>query len=271
MPKTLTFRIVCNRYAAIFRMPLAENLAYIGNWASAMLGMVMFMWIFGMLWQTVFALQDTERIGGLTLNDTLWYLLMAELVVLSKPLLAVEISESIQSGAIAYDLVRPYRFGFYHLSRYAGHVVFRAVMNLVAGGTTVWLLVGPPPTWQGVLPALTALVLAWSLEFCFEALMGLTAFWVEDIFAFRWIYQKVSFILGGLLMPLEFYPAWLARLARAFPFASILYAPGHLFVQPAPDRMVAVWALQAGWLAVLGAGCLFLSRYAFRRLTINGG
>ncbi len=271
MQKALTARTVCNRYAAIFRMPFAENLAYLGNLASTMLVMVMFMWIFGMLWQTVFAFQGVERIAGLTLKDTLWYLLMAELVVLSKPLLAVEISESIKSGSIAYDLVRPYHFGLYHLSRYTGHVALRAGVNLIAGGTVVWLLVGPPPTWFGIVPALLALVLAWGLEFCFEALIGLVAFWVEDIFAFRWIYQKVSFILGGLFMPLEFYPTWLAQLARALPFASIMYAPGRLFIHPEPDQMLATFSLQLGWLMALGIIFQLLARHSFRRLTINGG
>ncbi len=264
-------RTVYNRYAAIFHIPFAENLAYIGNWVSATLSMAMFMWIFGMLWQTVFTFQGVDRIAGLTLNDTLWYLLLAELVVLSKPLLAVMIAESIQNGAIAYDLVRPYHFSLYHLSRYAGHVVFRASVNLMAGGTVVWLLVGPPPTWMGVVPALIALGLAWGLEFCFEALMGLLAFWVEDIFALRWIYQKASFILGGLFMPLEFYPTWLARLARLLPFASILYAPGRLFIHPEPDSMATTFMLQMVWLVILGILFQLLSRHAHRRLTINGG
>ena len=72
MQRTITSRTTFNRYAALFRMPLAENLAYFGNFASATLAMVMFMWIFGMLWQAVFTSQDVDRIAGMTLNDTLW-------------------------------------------------------------------------------------------------------------------------------------------------------------------------------------------------------
>ncbi len=271
MPRTITARTIYNRYAALFRMPLAENLAYLGNCASATMAMVMFMWIFGMLWRAVFAYQGVDRIAGMTLEDTLWYLLMAELVVLSKPLLAMEIAESIQSGSIAYDLMRPYHFGLFHLSRFAGHVAFRASLNLVAGGIVIWALAEPPPVWFGVGPALVALGLAWGLEFCFEALIGLAAFWTEDISAFRWIYQKISFILGGLLLPLDFYPSWLAQLAKAFPFASIMYAPGRLFVDPTLDRMLATWALQLGWLVILGLLFHFLSRRALGRLAINGG
>lgn len=271
MLKTIPGLTAFNRYAAIFRIPFAENLAYVGNLISATLAMVMFMWIFGMLWKTVFTFQGVDRIAGLTLKDTLWYLLLAELVVLSKPLLAVEISQSIRSGSIAYDLMRPYHFGLYHLSRYAGSVALRAGVNLAAGATVVWLLVGPPPNWQGVLPAAAALILAWSLEFCFEALIGLAAFWIEDIQAIRWIYQKISFILGGLLMPLEFYPSWMARLARVFPFASIMYAPGHIFIDPSSEQVLSTFALQIGWLLILGLAFQVLSRRGLKNLAINGG
>ena len=116
-----------------------------------------------------------------------------------------------------------------------------------------------------------ALGLAWGLEFCFEALIGLAAFWTEDISAFRWVYQKISFILGGLLLPLDFYPVWLGRLAKLLPFASIMYAPGRLFVDPAPERLLTTLTLQLGWLVALGVLFHFLSRHALRRLTINGG
>lgn len=271
MRKTLTLKTVFNRYLALFRMPLAENWAYLGNVFSSLIAITMFMWIFGMLWRAVFTAQGAVSIAGLTLNDTLWYLLMAETVVLSKPLLAQEISDSIKTGSVAYDLVRPYSFGLYHLSRYAGHVVFRAGLNLLAGSVVVWWLVGPPPTWAGIAPTILVLLFAWGLEFCFEALIGLAAFWTEDISAFRWVYQKISFILGGLLLPLDFYPSWLAGLARLLPFASILYAPGRLFVDPTPSRLLSTIALQVGWLTALGLLFHFLSRLALRRLTINGG
>lgn len=271
MQNTVTARTVLNRYAALFRMPLGENLAYLGHSASAMIAMAIFMWVFSMLWQTVFAFRGEPRIAGLTLQDTLWYLLMAEMVVLSKPPLSVEISDSIKSGAIAYELMRPYNFGLYHLSRYAGHIVFRAALNLVAGSAVVWLLVGPPPAWSGVGPAILALILAWGLEFCFEGLIGLAAFLVEDTFAFRWVYQKLSFILGGLLLPLDFYPDWLADIARLLPFASMLYAPGRLFVAPEPRHILVTLGLQLVWLTVLGVLFRALLQRALQRLTINGG
>lgn len=271
MLRVNTARTEISRYAALFRMPLAEHLAYTGSLASAAIAMVVFMSIFGMLWRTVFAAQAAESIAGLTLQQTLWYMLVTELVVLSKPLLAKEMAESVQNGSIAYELLRPCRFGLYHLSRFAGHVALRACVVLPAGALTVFLMVGDAPGPQGIAPALIALILAWGLEFCFEALIGLTAFWTEDVGAFRFVYQKVSFLLGGLLMPLEFYPPWLAGLARLTPFASILYAPARICIGPEPDLIVSTLVLQAGWLAVLTLAFQLLSRRALRNLAVNGG
>ena len=148
MQRTITARTIYNRYAALFRMPLAENLAYLGNFISATLAMVMFMWIFGMLWRAVFTHQGVDRIAGMTFNDTLWYLLMAELVVLSKPLLAMEIAgvHPKRLHCLRPDAAVPLRA----LSPESLCGPFRASLNLVAGGIVVWGWPGRPLSGAGL-------------------------------------------------------------------------------------------------------------------------
>ena len=48
------------------------------------------------------------------------------------------------------------------------------------------------------------------------AAIGLSAFWIVDTSPVYWIWQKLAFVLGGLLLPLELYPDWLRALARIF-------------------------------------------------------
>jgi ABC-2 type transport system permease protein len=36
--------------------------------------------------------------------------------------------------------------------------------------------------------------------------------------------------IGGVFLPLELFPDWLASIARGLPFASIAYAPARAFV-----------------------------------------
>ena len=149
--------------------------------------------------------------------DTLWFLMLAETIELSRPRLGNTISEAVKDGSIAYFLNKPYDFLLYHYSTSMGETIFRAILNALFGGAVVWWLVGPPPAVWGWPLAAVAVLGAWTLNFCISAMIGLAAFAVEDVSAFNWIYQKFAFIFGGLLIPLDFYPAWLRTITNLPP------------------------------------------------------
>jgi len=94
---------------------------------------------------------------------------------------------------------------------------------------------------------------------------------VEDISAFQWIYQKLAFIFGGLLIPLDFYPTWLQVICRALPFSSITYAPARLFVTPSLAAFANVIGMQFVWIMALGTLLTLAYRRGIAQLTINGG
>jgi ABC-2 type transport system permease protein len=259
------------KYGFIFKIQLANSLAYPAELIGRSLVILPFMWIFYQLWRVTFAAAGATEINGLSLSATLWYLVITETIELSRPRLANTISDAVKDGSIAYILSKPYDFVLYHYSSVMGETLFRAAMNAVLGGALIWLLAGPPPSALGVFLVLPALLAAWTLNFCVSALIGLLAFWVEDISAFIWIYQKLAFILGGLLIPLDFYPAWLQAIAKSLPFAAMLYAPARLFVQPTPQAFLSTLALQATWIALLVGLLALVYRKSVAALTLNGG
>jgi ABC-2 type transport system permease protein len=152
-----------------------------------------------------------------------------------------------------------------------GETIFRAVMNAVFGSAVVLWLVGPPEHPEGFIIALPAVLGAWILHFCVTVMIGLSAFLVEDVSAFTWIYQKLAFLFGGMIVPLDFYPAWLQTLARALPFSSMTYGPARLFVTPTMDLFINVMALQLGWIVVLAVLLTIAYRRGVAYLTVNGG
>jgi len=259
------------KYWAIFQTQLLNNFAYAGDLASGTIFIVLFLWIFAQLWHVTYSAVGTEQIAGLTQRDTLWYLLVAEVIILSKPRLANTIAQSVRDGSVAYLLNKPYNFLLYQCSVGMGDSVLRIVANAVAGGALVWSMVGPPPVPAGIPLVLLAMLLAWLIHFCITAMIGLTAFVVEEVRAFEWIYQKTLFILGGLMIPLDFYPDWLQTLAKATPFAYVVYGPARLFVEPEWSRFLELIGGQLFWLALLAAGLTFCYRQGMSRLAINGG
>jgi ABC-2 type transport system permease protein len=206
-----------------------------------------------------------------TLPDTLWYLMMAETLELSRPRLANTIDDAVKDGVIAYVLNKPYNFLLYQFSTAIGETVFKALMNAVLGCVVVWALIGPPPQPMGLLVAIPAVLGSWILNFFVSVLIGLASFVTEDINAFQWIVQKFSFILGGLLIPLDFYPPWLQVIARALPFSAMTYGPSRLFVLPSLAAFINTLGMQLVWIAVLGAITIVAYRRAVAVLSVNGG
>jgi ABC-2 type transport system permease protein len=259
------------KYFAIFQAALVNSLAYPTELLARSVMIVMFMWIFFQLWRTTFTAAGAETINGLTLRDTLWYLMLAETIEMGRPRLTRAIAEQVKDGSIAYLLNKPYNFILYQLSNGLGESLFRMVANALLGGALVWLLVGPPPPLQNWLVAIVAVAGAWLLHFCVMALIGLAAFVAEEVAPFEWIYQKMTFVLGGIIIPLDFYPGWLQAIARATPFAYMAYGPARLLVAPDAQTFSSIISGQLIWLVILASVLAAAYARGVRQLAVNGG
>jgi ABC-2 type transport system permease protein len=259
------------KYLAIFKINLLNNLAYPTEliWRSLMI--LIFMWIFFQLWSVVYKGSTGGILAGMSLRDIMWYFLLAETLELGRPRLARVISDQVKDGSIAYLLNKPYNFLLYQLSSGLGDSLPRMCMLFIFGGALIWGMAGPPPNISNWPFAFVALSGAWLLHFCINALIGLAAFVTEEVAPFEWIYAKLTFVLGGMLIPLDFYPAWLQTISKSLPFAYMMYAPARMFVHPELSLFLQLLAGQFLWLVVLGSLLAFVFSHSVRRLAINGG
>ncbi len=259
------------KYLAIFKINLLNNLAYPAELITRALMILIFMWIFFQLWAVAFSESGTGFLSGLSLREAIWYFLLAETLELGRPRLARLISEQVKDGSIAYLLNKPYDFLIYQLFAGLGESLPRMAMLFLLGGGLVWAMAGPPPGISGWPLAAILLAGAWLLHFCFNALIGLAAFVSEEVAPFEWIYQKFTFVLGGMLIPLDFYPVWLQSISKALPFAYMMYAPARIFVKPEWSHFLQLLSNQAGWLVLMGGLLILAYARGLRRLAINGG
>lgn len=260
-----------SKYWAIFITQLQNAAAYPLDLLSRSLVILIFMWVFFNLWRAAYSSAGVTSISGMTLHDTLWYLMLTETIVLSKPRLAQAIAAQVKDGSIAYLLNKPYSFLLYQAALAMGDSMVRVLFNLGLGGTLVWIMIGAPPDPRGWPMVLLAMFLGWMIDFCIAALIGLSAFVTEEIAAFEWIYNKLLFLLGGMLIPLDFFPDWLQQIARALPFAAAIYGPARLFVAPDIGAFLSLLLTQLGWLAALGIIVTLIFRRGMAWLSINGG
>ncbi len=265
-------RITTTKYGAITLTNLQNQLAYVWDVAGRSAMIIFFMFIFVQLWTAVYQSQDATEIAGLTLANTIWYFLIAEVMELGKPRHDIRIAEEVKDGSIAYTMVRPYNYLAYQFANGMGEAGVRMLLVFLLGVPVVIYYAGLPTVALRHLPAVLLVVaLAVLLDFFVYSIIGLLAFVTEDIFSFRLIYQKLVFILGGLMIPIDFLPDWLQRIARVLPFSLTTYAPAKLFVAFDAAQFRQIVVTQLIWLVIIGIILYRQYRWAVRRLVVNGG
>ena len=129
------------------------------------------------------------------------------------------------------------------------------------------LTAGLPPNGIALLLAAPSLLLAVACNIVAQHAFAGLSFWFGDSGAAWFLYQKLIFMIGGMLIPPQVLPGWLQGAARVLPFRAMAYAPGRLasgHVEP----MILVE--QLGWLVVLCVIATSVFGAGERRLQVVG-
>jgi ABC-2 type transport system permease protein len=198
-----------------------------------------------------------------------WYLTFAEAAVIAtEPRMIERIGEDIGDGAVAVEMLRPASVVGLRIAVECGRALVRLGAALIAGAVFVVIAGGAPASVGAAALAVPSAVLAVACHVVAQHAFGAAAFWLDEARATWFLFQKLVFIAGGMLLPLEIFPSWLQTLARALPFWTMAYAPGRL---AAGHFEAGLLGGQIAWLAVLA----LCARLAFtggeRRLQVGGG
>ncbi|HWQ11429.1 MAG TPA: ABC-2 family transporter protein [Roseiflexaceae bacterium] len=264
--------IAVRKYTWLGLVAARSHLAYAGEVVTRTIFLGVILFIFLQLWRVTFAESGAARLGGLTLAQMLWYLAITEAIVLSAPRVSHEVDQDVRTGALAVQLIRPLAYPLSRLGMTLGERLVRFALNAAVGAAIALAFVGPIPLApQGLLLFAVALLAAFVLDFLFLLLIGLAAFWIEDTSGLWLIYSRVTMILGGMLLPLELFPAQLQPLLRALPFSGMVYGPGRMFVLPDAGFLAELFARQLAAAALLSLAAAAVYRAGIRRIHSNGG
>lgn len=256
-------------YAAVAHAGLRQEWASAGAWLGRGIFYGIILLIFSRLWAVVFA----ERgVPGYTAVGFLWYLALTEWVTLSTPPVHLDIEADVRSGDVVHRLPRPLSYLGARLAEAAGAMALRMLVLGAWGLVLARVLAGAWPSHPAALAwALPLGVLAAAVQLVFVAAVGVCAFWLHDAAPVYWIWQKAAFVLGGLLLPLDVYPAWLQQAAYCTPFAPLLHGVGRTAFGVPAATALDVAGLLVVWGAAASLGLALLYRRALRALDAGGG
>lgn len=223
------------------------------------------LYIFSKLWAA------TQFSNPENMQLMVWYLAITELIILSIPLVQVDIENDIRSGDVVYQLLKPVSYLWLKISDSVGAFLFRFLVLAAIAFPVCIALSGTLPSLMLLAASFFSALLAGFVFIFFHTAIGLTAFIFQDSSPIFWVWQRCSFLFGGMLLPLDFYPSYLQTIASVLPFASLLYKPANLLLH----FSVGEFLFTVGAIVFWGASAVFLTYRLYERLMrslkVNGG
>ena len=188
-----------------------------------------------------------------------------------------ELFSAVQTGTVAYELLRPADLYTMWTARTLALRLSRGALRcppiillglLLPAPYGLRLTIGPAAWGAFLLSFLLTLFLCCCLTMlCY----GLT-FYATDPKGIISIFAALSEFLSGGALPLPFFPPLLRRIAELSPFGSLQNVPLRIFGGDiAGADILPALALQLFWCVVLAAGGYALLRRGLRRAVIAGG
>ncbi len=259
-------------YAAFAGMVPKVFLAYsLWFWVGLVLNTIA-MTILVFFWQAVYS--NTTSIAGLDLNQTLTYILLAQIFA---PLIEInmifEFGYNLREGGIAHALLRPMDF---QSGMYAQHMMqtFTALLLQIPMALVAWLVFGLrfPHDIQAWAVFVISALLGRTILFFFDWILACLTFYTTEVWGLGVLVYGLSLFFSGSLVPLAMVPGWLQTLALATPFAQALYVPLSFLTGITPlSQAPVILALQLAMLIGFGICSRLFFRVAVRKVTVQGG
>ncbi len=225
------------------------------------------------LWHSIYG--EQSDIKGIAYSSVFLYLVLG--VVHRKFLgsgVEIQISESFRQGNIAIDMSRPQKYHFMVMADDLG----RAIIHLVAISIVMILffiffhsnieMVSRGNIFKFLASSLISYFIFFEMSFC----IGILSIWMGTSIGLSMIKGSLFSLLGGTLIPVDFYPAWLRLLVNVLPFKYIYYTPLSFFLRDiSTEELVKSFSIQLGWLLLFTVACAILYRKSKKRLVIQGG
>ncbi len=184
------------------------------------------------------------------------------------------IMDSVASGEISSDLLKPLDYFTFWLSQDIGRALAAVIMRglpLILVYALAFDITFPatPIQW---LALILGLILSLLVSFSWRFVVNLAAFWTPNARGIGRFAYGLTWVLSGFFLPLRFHPDWFVRLAELTPFPAMVNTVVEIYlgVLSGPE-LVSALLTQLMWAAILILLGQLVLRAGVRRLVIQGG
>jgi len=264
-------------YLALFRMRFINALQYR---AAALAGVsTQFAWGFMELFAFSAFYRSNPAAFPMEFSHTVNYIWIQQalLAIFMSWFWENDIAESILSGSISYELVRPMDLYWRWYSQSAANRLSRASLRCLPILVVAFIIPEPyrmslPPDIGTFALFLASGALGLGVVVAFSMLMYISLFYTVSSLGVRAMIGSLSDFLSGQIVPLPFFPPRVLAVVGLLPFAAMQNMPLRIYSGDitGADAYRGI-AFQAFWLAALVIAGRIAIRRAQRRVVVHGG
>lgn len=258
-----------NKYVATFKIHVQESMQYVTDFFGSGAIALIYVFVFYNLWSTIY---QHHQIAGFTLSAMVWYFVVAQILRAGGGRPVKDISQTIQDGTIINYMNKPISFLWLQASTQIGRNFPLLLSSSFFCTIFIFLMLGFPDINLVFVPLfLLTLLVGLLINFLMGFVIATAAFWVEDANPLHWIYDKVIFLIGGLLFPIDLLPNIFVEIARFLPTSYFIYYPAKLLVNFELSLFLEVVAGQIIYIFILVVLAKYLLFKGTKKLSVNGG
>ena len=261
------------KYLKILEYEIKSAFSYISNVLYEYIGFLIHIFIFLNLWKYIYS-DSSSLISGYTLKEMIWYVIITEILwsSLGGRRLVKDISKSIKSGDVVYNLTRPINYILYNLFSHLGLVLTRLILYFALGLITGYIFLSEFVQINviSLILVFITMILATIISLLTMILIGELSFFIEDANPVYWIYSKVILIFGTIF-PVELFGKILQKILKYSPIYVTTYGPAKLFVHFKYLDFIKLLGFQVLYIGIIYFIALKIYKKGVRKLNVNGG
>ncbi len=272
---TITDDYIANlsKYAEYMRISFQKMLAYRVSYLIGVFTYVIHVAVYYFLYKALY--MEDVTIKGYTLQEMLTYVSLGWICKsFYLNYIDREITDDVQSGQVAMDLIKPVDFQLMYVARGLGHSLFRIVLFTPPIIVVTFLLfsVSPPVSLGHMMLFILSSSFSVLIYLGINYIIGLLSIFFLSIRGVLYSKNLIIELLSGLLIPIDWFPPWFQSMSFLLPFQSIAYCPLQIYLGRIQGlSLFFSLGLQLLWIVIIFGIGRIVWRLCQRRILIQGG
>ncbi|NMO95163.1 ABC transporter permease [Paenibacillus lemnae] len=180
------------------------------------------------------------------------------------------IPQSVRTGHISLDLMRPVHLFTHLMAREWGQIAYQFLYKSIPIYVVYYFAFSLtfPSQLSFLVYAGLSLAGAAYMSICINYLIGASALWTTESSWLYWGNHAMINLLAGFFIPVEWLPEWLQNIAWLSPYPYLLYVPTRFYL--GLGSVSALWGTLF-WCVLLTAVCLLVTGVLRRKVEVQGG